>query len=193
MLNNDTNLKTLRSSASKALLFSALILTTTACQTFTGGSSAEGIGYRQARFAEIAAMNEFRQCRDDAVLLDEQARNTGSVAKYLASARLLEKCETMIGSDAANVGEDERIRAYALSIQNYIKGGDVSKAAHSLQAFQSEFPNKDLYYEDGSSFVETMLVLTHQKENGNFSIASTLNVSRDLKREKNRQRYWNLN
>ena len=178
--------------AAKGLLLAGFMIGSTACQTFSGGSTAEGIGYRQARFAELSAMSEFRQCREDALALDEQARLTASSAKYLASARLLEKCETMVGAEAANVGEEERMRAYALAIQNYVKGGDIRQAADLLQAFQQAFPNKDLYYSDHASFIETMLVLTTQKEDANYSLASTLNVSRDLKQEKNRVTYWEI-
>lgn len=178
--------------ALKAMMLAGIMIGSTACMTFDGGSTAEGIGYRQARFAEMSAMNEFRACKADGLALDEQARLDASGAKYLASAKILEQCEASVGSVDQTIGSDERMRVYALSIQNYVKGGDIAKAADSLNQFQSAFPNKDLYYADGSSFIETMLVITHQKEDANFSVASTLNVPRALKIEKNRIAHWEI-
>ncbi|MBT5195493.1 MAG: hypothetical protein HOM07_24355, partial [Rhodospirillaceae bacterium] len=64
-------------------------LMATACNPVTTAQQKEGIGFRQARFAEISAMRSYRQCRDDALALDGQARADGSSARYLAAARLL--------------------------------------------------------------------------------------------------------
>ena len=108
------------------LLSFGLLLT--ACNMHINEAYKDGIGYREARYAEISAMREYRQCRDQALELDTKAREEGSTARYLASARLIEICEAEVGPSAAKTGEEERMRAYGLSIQNYLKGGDVAKA-----------------------------------------------------------------
>jgi hypothetical protein len=86
-----------------------------ACQTQSMGGAMEGIGFRQERFQEIAAMQTYRACVDDAVKLDTEARAQGNPGGYIASARLIEKCEAELGPEAATVAQEERMRAYALS------------------------------------------------------------------------------
>jgi hypothetical protein len=136
----------------------------------------------------MTAIREYRSCRDEALKLDTQARQSGNIGRYLASAGLLEKCETELGSGGADVAVDERTRAYALSIQNYLKGGDVTKASANLEEFKQAFPGKDLYYADGSSFIETMEVLLAKKEVE--SRYAWLNVSENLKKEMRRKSHW---
>ena len=106
------------------ILLTGLLLS--ACNLHTAQKAEEAIGYREARFEQISAMRDYRKCRDDAIELDTQARKEGSVARYLASARLLEKCEQQLGPNVAQIAQDERLRAYAISIQNYFKGGNIS-------------------------------------------------------------------
>ena len=77
-------------------------------------------------------MRGYRECRDDALALDGQARAEGSSASYLASPRLLDKCEAEVGPEAAGVVVDERLRAYAVGIQNHFKGGDAARARAKL-------------------------------------------------------------
>lgn len=156
-------------------------------------SDGGGIGFREARFNEISAMREYRACRDEAMELDQQARATGNAGRYLASARLVEKCEASLGPDVNGIAEDERVRAYALSIQNYIRGGDMESARRNLQTFQAAFPGKDLYYADGSSFIDTTRVLLGQVESHDLGPYSTLNVNDDLKTEMRRVAYWRKN
>ena len=173
------------------LAVTAVILS--ACSVSTGNSLSEGIGYREARFAEISAVREYRKCRDNALELDRQAREGASPARYLASARLLEKCEAELGPEAAGVAVEERLRAYALSVQDHFKGGDVVKARENLERFKQSFPDKDLFFKDGSSFVETMEILLGLKDRsmvGEFSVA---NVNSDVKSELRRVRYWKRN
>ena len=177
----------------KSALALGMALLAAACNPVTTAQQHEGIGFRQARYAEISAMRGYRQCRDDALALDGQARAEGSPARYLASARLLDKCEAEVGPEAAGVAVDERMRAYAVGIQNHFKGGDVARARSNLETFKATFGGADLYFADGSSFVEsmeTLLGLRDRKAVGQFSVA---NVSADLKSELRRVRYWTRN
>lgn len=173
----------------------AVLLSVAACNTLYDRDqpAAEGIGYRDARYQEIAAMREFRDCRDQAIELDEQARASHSAGQYLASARLLEKCEASLGPEARDIAVEERMRAYGLGIQNYIKGGDMVSAQANFEAFQQAFPNRDLYYPDGTSFLETMSTLLGRQERTDYGRFSTLNVNRELKDEMRRVTYWQQN
>ena len=171
----------------------ATALLASACNPVTTAQQKEGIGFRQARYAEISAMRAYRTCRDDALALDGQARGEGSSARYLAAARLLEKCEAEVGPEAASVGVDERMRAYALSIQDYFKGGDVARARTNLETFKQTFDGADLYFADGASFVESMEIILGLRDRtavGEFSLA---NVSTEMKSELRRVRYWTRN
>jgi hypothetical protein len=156
-------------------------------------SPTDGIGFREARYNEMAAAKTFRDCRDEAVDLDRQARQSGSTAKYLASARMLEACEAEVGPDVAVLAEDERMRGYALSIQNYFKGGDVATARANLQLFESRFAGQDLYYPDGSSFTETMEILLGMRDRTDMGAMAMINVSQDVRSELRRARHWKQN
>ena len=179
--------------ALRPFLAGGLILALTACNTTMGTAPAEGIGYRETRFAEISAMREYRKCRDDALELDTQARQQGSGARYLASAKLLETCEVNLGPEAKNIAEKERMRAYALSVQNHLKGGDVAKARENLDRFKSAFEGKDLVYADGSSFTESMEILIGLRDRSDVGEFSIVNVGESLKAELRRVRYWKRN
>jgi hypothetical protein len=161
-----------------------------ACATGNGVDFAEGIGFREARFTQISMMREYRACRDQGVELDRQARNTGSRGKYLASARVLANCETEIGPDGSGIARHERMRAYALSIQNHFKGGNVERARENFDKFKQTFPKHDLYYPDGSSFTVTMEALLGRTERWTFGEFSALNVNDSVKSEMRRMLYW---
>ncbi len=157
------------------------------------GGPDSGIGFREARFAEISAMREYRSCRDEALALDSQARRSGSSAQYLQSAKLIAKCESALGPDMAGIARQERMRTYALAVQNRLKGGDVAGARTGLEKFRAAFAGNDLYYPDGTSFTETMELVLGLRDStavGGFSLA---NVNGELKAELRRARYWKRN
>jgi hypothetical protein len=165
----------------------------TGCGMTSQANNFEGINFREARYVEVEAMRDFRACRDEAVLLDGQARASGDTGRYLASARLLERCESDIGPEAATISREERMRAYGLSVQNYLKGGDAAGARRNLEHFKQAFPDNDLYYADGSSFRETMGVLLGQADSKDFGQFAVLNVTGSLKDEMRRMEYWKHN
>jgi len=186
-------LKTSLKTAVKLTVLGAAALTLSACVTQGGSGLDEGIGFREARFEKISAMRDYRSCRDNALDLDRKARSSGEAARYLASARLLEKCEADLGPDTAGAAKAERLRGYALSIQNYFKGGDVATARGNLKKLKSAHPGADLYFADGSSFVETMEVLLGMKDKGAIASYSIANVSGELKAELRRVEHWKRN
>ena len=172
-------------------LATAVTLTVSACNVTSGRPAGEGIGFHETRYEEVAAMRDYRKCRDEGLELDRLARASGDRTKYLASARLLEKCESELGPEAAGVARDERMRAYGLSILNFLRGGDMAAARNNLQRYTQTFAENDLYFADGSSFRETMQALLGQRDDRDFGQFSMLNVNRDLKEEMRRIQYWN--
>ncbi len=167
-------------------------LTLSACVT-QPPSFGEGIDFRESRYNEISAMKDYRDCRDYALELDREAQSQHDPAKYLASARMIEKCEAKLGPDVADIAVDERMRAYALTIQNHFKGGDVERARENLDKFTSNFDGRDLYFADGSSFIQTMEVLLGKRGAGSIGRYSDANVNKDLKSDLRRVRYWARN
>ena len=152
-----------------------------------------GAGFREARLAEVQAVRAWRDCRDEALVLDRNARESAATARYLASAALLTKCEAELGPEADDVAIEERMQAYGLSIQNYRKGGDVAAARANLARFETTFAGYDLYYPDGSSFIETMAILLDVTDPMAVNEFAMVNVNDALKAELRRARYWSRN
>ena len=158
--------------------------------TMGGGGAAEGIGYRQARFAEMSAMKAWRDCRDQALVLDQRARDSGQAAQYLASAKALKACEANAGPEIQTLNTEERMRAAAVASLNYLKGGDLEGARTGLASFKSHFKGRDLRFSDGTSFSETMEMLLGLSKDQATGALSVANVGPDLKAELRRVRYW---
>jgi hypothetical protein len=170
------------------------VLSLSACMTQTGGNvDREGIGFHQARMDEVMAARTWRDCRDEAYVLDRKSRNSGGTARYLASAKLLEKCESELGPNAAKGMIDERLHAYALTVQNNIKGGDLVHARKNLAKLKQAFPGKDLRYPDGASFIATMELLLGIRDREDVSEFAVVNASGTVKAELRRVRYWQQN
>jgi hypothetical protein len=103
---------------------------------------------------------------------------------------VLEKCESGLAAGKHGVARDERMHAYALAIQNHFKGGDIETAHRSFEHFKTAFPDHDLYYPDGASFIVTMQALLGQADPWTFGEFAALNVNPTLKSEMRRMRYW---
>ena len=180
-----------RLSGMAAIGVTALVLA--ACNTSYSNQADGGIEFREDRHAEITAMREYRDCRDEALELDAKARQAGSPARYLASARMIEGCEAALGPEIARLAVEERMRAYALSIQNFFKGGNVASARANLGKFKAAFNGKDLYYADGASFSDSMTLVLGEADDSALGEFSVVNVSPELKAELRRVRYWQRN
>ena len=180
--------------ASRAAIMSGLLGLTVlvGCVPATTGGG-EGIGYRQARFEEISAMRSYRSCVDDAMKVAEDARRQGHAAGYSRSARILEKCEADLGPEATTLAQEERMRAYAVSVLNYVKAGDLASARKNLDTFKASFDGHDLYLPGGSSFIDTMTLITASKEHNRPHKIAMMNVSQDLRAEIQRVGFWKRN
>lgn len=182
-----------RKRATRLAIAMAGLMSLSACMSTTGSVDSEGIGFRQARMAEVMAVRQWRECRGEAVALDGQARHSGDAARYLASASLLEKCEAELGPNAAKGLGEERLRAYALGVQNHLKSGDVIRARENLTKLKQAFPGKDLRYPDGASFIATMDLLLGLRDREDVGAFAVVNARGTVKTELRRVRYWQKN
>ena len=184
--------KSLKSRARRTAIMAVAAVGLGACNMATGDLY-PAIGSRVQNFENIGAVREYRQCNNDAMVADQSARTESAPARYTQSAQLLAKCEAGLGERASLVPVEERMRNYALGVQNHFKGGDVVQARANLEKFKAPFADKDLYYADGSSFVDTMEILLGLRDYtalGEFSVA---NVNSTVKSELRRVRYWKTN
>ncbi len=170
-------------------------LTLSACNvtTVSQNTAGEGIGFRQARFAEMSAMKTWRDCRDEALALDKSARVKGLASQYLSSAKAIETCEANIGPEVSGLNQEERMRTLAIASLNFLKGGDIDRARSSFKKFKQHFGNADLRFSDGTSFTETLSMLLTMSEPTSIGTFSMANVSPVLKSELRRARYWQRN
>ena len=184
--------KSLKSATRRTAILAVAAVGLAACN-ITTGDLYPAIGSRVANFENITAVREYRQCTNDAMVVDQSARQENAPARYTKSAQLIAKCEAGLGERASLVPVEERMRNYALGVQNHFKGGDVVQARANLEKFKATFADKDLYYADGSSFVDTMEILLGLRDYtalGEFSVA---NVNSMVKAELRRVRYWKTN
>lgn len=160
--------------------------------TLTGGTTPpeSNLDFREGRYQQVAKIQAYRTCRDEAMGLDSQARERGSVGAYLNSARVIEKCEARLAGNADGIQTDERMRLQALGVQNYFKGGDVQAARGNFEAFKRNFPEQDLYFPDGSSFTATMETLLGQSNPTSYGAFAVLNVNSQIKSEIRRLNHW---
>ena len=150
----------------------------------------EGIGYRQARFSEMNEMKAWRDCQEQALKLDKNARINGRASQYLASAKALKLCETSVSSQTGGVNTQERMRSIAVASLNFLRGGNIEQARSTFEDFKTYFKGKDLRLSDGSSYIETMKMLLGMDEPTSIGALSMANVNPSLKAELRRTKYW---
>jgi hypothetical protein len=149
-----------------------------------------GVGSREAQFRNMAALQDYRSCRDDAIAIDAEARKSAQPGRYLAAAALLEKCERGLGEDAEAAPLQERMRAYALAVVDYAKGGDIAKSRTTLDRFKSHFPDHDLRFADGGSFIQTAEMLLGVRDRASPGTLAASDIGDRTRGEMRRLRYW---
>ncbi len=168
----------------------SLALLLGACQLTTTQDPTAGLEFRAERYAQYERKQAFENCRNEALQRDEEARRKGSAGAYLTSAIVADKCVSELGAGSDVVPRGEQMRISALAIVNYFKGGDMEQARRSFEAFKSKYPQHDLYFADGSSFVASSEVILGRSEDWTFGTFAALNVNDDLKREVRRMHHW---
>jgi hypothetical protein len=128
-------------------------------------------------------------CKANALALDNAAKISRSTAKYLASAKVMSACIAPFSPVLSINTPQEVMQLHALSVLNYIKGGDVNQAKVALAQFKSTFKQQDLYFSDYTSFTDTATALLAVDSMGEGGVSS-LNISTQLKAELKRRQYW---
>jgi hypothetical protein len=82
------------------------------------------------------------------------------------------------------------MKVVALSVQNFIKGGDVDRARTSMEIFETSFNGRDLLYPDSSSFTQTMQVILEKSKSPNQIALANINARPRLKKEIRRDWRW---
>ncbi|PAJ75169.1 hypothetical protein CJF42_06675 [Pseudoalteromonas sp. NBT06-2] len=142
---------------------------------------------KQPEYVQPVTLDE--NCKHNALALDNAARTSRSTAQYLASARLLSNCISDFSHKMPLQLSQNVMQLHALSIFNYIKGGDVSQAKIAFVQFKSAFPGQDLYFNDYTSLIDTATALLEPSTINEQQMVS-LNISTQLRDELKRRQYW---
>ncbi|MDC1357540.1 hypothetical protein N8310_08135 [Pseudomonadota bacterium] len=137
------------------------------------------------------SLRSYDQCVKEGKSFDNLASSKKEEADslYNKSAKILYDCDFLIANNSYLVNENERMKNSALSIQNYIKAGNLIQASLNFKEFQNTF-NKDLTYKDGSSFIENIESLLAHNDPNITSEFALINNSKIIKSELKRINYW---
>lgn len=175
------------------LIFLLGALSLTSCKTLTTmvNSGSSSIAHTQQVAKLQNQTREYNSCVSDGLMFDSKAAisKENSQSLYGKSANILSKCDEILGNYNITVNEELRMQNYALSIQNYLKAGNLKLASNNLNKFKNKF-SKDLIYSDGSSFIENMdTILDFSNEKNGLDVAIK-NSNRKIKSELKRAWYW---
>ena len=145
------------------------------------------------RANEMQNVLNFDSCLSNGLEQDAQAAASDEMGRYLASARTLSSCDSKLRDSASLVAIEQRMKAKALAVQNFIKGGDIQLARLALTDFEAGFDGADLIYADGSSFTDTMHALLYRFDDPVSYKLASLNARRKVKDEVRRAWYWQVN
>ena len=149
------------------------------------------ISSAQSHQKYLNSTREYERCVDEGYFFDKKASDSkdNSISLYSKSAEILSKCDQIVGNYNAIITQDQRMKNYALSIQNYLKSGRLKVASLKLEDFKNKF-DRDLIYSDGSSFIKnTEAILDIANEKKGLDLEMT-NSNRKIKSELKRIWYW---
>jgi hypothetical protein len=115
--------------------------------------------------------------------------NTG---QYKRAALIFEGCLDEARA-SGGIALEERMPVLALAIQSHAKAGDIARARELLERFETQFGGHDLYFADGTSFIESLRLVLGLGADTDAGVFSTANVNPVLKADLRRQRYWQAN
>ena len=170
-------------------------ITLSGCMT-TGNqanSPADIAEYRQARFQEMTGLQNYQNCRKEVLQLSDQARLQKSPGGYLTSAQVAEKCIAGVAEHKHVIPQGERMKLHSVAVLNYLRAGDIASANSAFERFKTAYPEKDLYFTDGTSFIKTMEAFLERTDKQSFGEFAALNVNRGVKREMRRINHWKTN
>jgi hypothetical protein len=107
------------------------VLAITACQQTVLTSSTPTTSVID-RANEMQNLLNFDSCLSNGLEQDAQAAASDERGQYLASAKTLSSCDSKLRDSASLVATEKRMQAKALTVQNFIKGGDIQAARLAL-------------------------------------------------------------
>lgn len=129
-------------------------------------------------------------CVDRASNMAAHAETSRSAAQMRSSANALQHCIANPLPPSLNDEDTQAVmQVMAISALTYMKAGELDAAAAQMQRFETHFPGQDLYLPDYTSFRDTVTALIGGSHLSTQELAS-LNISRELRREIERQQYW---
>ena len=170
----------------KTALVLALAITASACSS-TQDNAKQQMVTNKAPQVETPVQQMNGECQQHALAIADNASTTASRAQYLTSARALDNCVAAGQVDKAD--KQNRMQMIAITTLNFIKGGDVQKAAAQLAMFKRQYPQQDLYFADYTSFVDSATALLNMDKLSATALTS-LNINRKLRAEIERNHYW---
>lgn len=179
-----------KSAVSRTIWFAVAVLILGACNTTESINPLAGVEFREKRFEQMSRLQAFESCRKHALQLDADARSRGNPGAFLTSAKVLQKCNTDLGAASDAVPANERMRLHALSVVNYMKGGDLELTRQRFDSFKATWPDDDLYFAGGASFIATMDALLGRSEPQSFGRFLALNITGEVKSEMRRINHW---
>ncbi len=136
---------------------------------------------------DIATGPTFKDCQAYAIAQAENATSGDNAALYHAAAESLTYCAA---NADVNADQLDVMQSLALAIMNYFKAGDVASAQSVLGEFKQTYPGQDLFFADGSSFIDSAALLLGELPEQAAGRGSLVNAKADLKSEFRRLQYW---
>ena len=166
-------------------------LLASACGTVVNPSQrVDRLDYQSDRYADMKRLDDYTVCQNQGYQLSQKAETSADIATYLASARALTKCDDLISDKPHLMDSKTQMQARAIAILNFIKGGDVTQARQEFDSFKRDFGDKDLTFQDGTSFLASVSLIIYPSHGDNALHLATSNARPDLKRELRRLNYW---
>ncbi|WP_299083111.1 hypothetical protein [uncultured Paraglaciecola sp.] len=129
-------------------------------------------------------------CQSQGQRMAQSAETSGANAQYLTAARTLQSCVLHpLPNHLTDKQSEVVMQLMANTTLNYVKGGDIAAAKIQLNEFELQFSDQDLYLADFTSFRDTANALLQGAELSSQELAG-LNISRALRAELQRQKYW---
>jgi hypothetical protein len=85
------------------------------------------------------------------------------------------------------------MQLHATVIVELLKSAELDQAKAELETFKSNYPNKDLFLDNGASLVDSLDLLVGNVPPSEAERDSLLNAHPVLKAEIRRQTYWEYN
>ena len=140
---------------------------------------------------QASLTRNYQKCVEDGKKIDHLASQdmVNSKSLFYKSANILTKCEEMIGNNNHFVSEENRMKNFALSIQNFLKSGNINQARLKLKTFKNKF-NKGLMYPDGSDFISNIEILVNYQDPKKELNLAMVNANKKIKNELKRAWHW---